>query len=327
MALRQRIQLHLWEDFHSRLVHSRFYSLNVDWKKLRPMIHKRIKNRAKDYPLRNMVPVAYDLLNAREVLKEGVSTLINIIPIKACKFCPEVYIGDTGHLIQTCHGYQRRTKNQVHRWTDGRLNDILVPVEAFHLHHMFQDIIKHDQRFDFDRVPAVLELCCQAGAEVPQEILYSSSHHRLDESNDGGAHAGCSSLLPQELKSVAQTTLEAWERLRLGVQKLLLVYPAKVCQYCSEVHIGPSGHKARLCGVFKFESWRGTHFWKKAEVDDLVPQKVVWHRRPQDPQVLLDNGRGFYGHAPAVVELCSQAGATVPSKYFCMMKVNGLHPS
>lgn len=49
------------------------------------MILKRIKERAKDYPVRCMVPITYDVLNAIELFIEGVSTLLNIIPIKACK--------------------------------------------------------------------------------------------------------------------------------------------------------------------------------------------------------------------------------------------------
>ena len=107
----------------------------------------------------------------------------------------------------------------------------------------------------------------------------------------------------------------------------LFVYPARVCERCSGVHIGPSGHKARVCGIFRHEGWRGAHRWKKAEVDDLIPPKVVWHRRPHDPQALVDSGRGFYGHALAVVELCMQASARVPNKYFCMMKLHGLAPN
>lgn len=195
------------------------------------------------------------------------------------------------------------------------MNDVFVPVESFHLENMFQGEIRHNQRFDFERVPAVLELCWQAGVEPSKEHL----HYKIPNNDLGNDEPVPSS----DIFTISTTTLKAWESLRMGVQKLLLVYPAKVCQHCSEVHIGPSGHKARLCGIFKFESWRRTHYWKKAEVDDLVPPKMVWHHRPQDPPVLIDDGRDYYGHAPAVVDLCIKGGAVAPPSYRCVMKVDG----
>lgn len=231
-----------------------------------------------------------------------------------------MFFGEKGHLIQTCRGFRRRSKNRVHEWISGSLDDILVPVEAFHLRKMFQPVIEHNQRFDFERVPAVVELCWQAGADPTDEDLHLSP--RNYDGVVGGVH-GVESLSPEDLTVIANGTLNAWETLRSGVQRLSLVYPVKVCEHCSEVHVGPSGHKARLCGVFKYESWRGTHFWKRAGVDDLIPQKIVWHQRPQDPLVLLDEGRGYYGHAPAVVDLCTKAGVAPPTKYFTMMKVLG----
>ncbi|CAN6277006.1 unnamed protein product [Urochloa humidicola] len=324
-SLGRRAGSYICSELCGAILNQRRYSSGrVDWKQLRPMILKRIKSRSKEYPIKRMIPVAQEVVRAREIVTEGVSTLLRVVPVHSCKFCPEVYIGATGHEMKTCHGFKRMIKDRPHKWVPGNLNDILVPVQAFHLNEMFQDEIKHDQRFDYPRVPAVLELCHQAGADIPDEILYRNE--QLSTTVRGNSQQPPAPILPDQLRYVGQRTIDAWESLRLGVTKLLLVYPSKVCEHCSEVHVGPSGHKARMCGVFKFEGWKGMHKWKKAGVDDLVPQKIVWHRRPHDPPVLVDGGKDYYGHAPAVIELCMQVGARVPPKYHCMMKTHGLAP-
>ncbi|KAL3626226.1 hypothetical protein CASFOL_029775 [Castilleja foliolosa] len=314
MNLRELKRLNL-EEIINRF---RYYSTkSLDLKKLRPMILKRIEERSKEYPVKGMLPVAHDVLQARTALYDGVSTLIHNIPVWSCKFCPEVFIGESGHLIQTCHGYHRHAKNKVHTWVKGNINDVIVPVETFHLQKMFQNVVKHHERFDHDRVPAIVELCLQAGAD-------SENHITLTPDNLENNTVNPEILSEDDLRSVAIRTLRAWEAVRSGVHKLLFVYPARVCKHCSEVHVGPSGHEARMCGVFKYDTWRGAHFWEKAKVDDLVPPKVVWIRRRQDPPVLVDKGREYYGRAPVVVDLCSKGGALVPSKYFCSMKMDGL---
>ena len=225
-------------------------------------------------------------------------------------------------MIRSCRGFKQLNKNQVHEWIKASLNDILVPVETFHLENLAQDVIMHHERFNHERVPVIVELCCQAGA-YPQDFDFRSSNCMSKATESAVEFSSCT-LSANELMTIGNRTLSAWEILREGVKKLLLVYHAKVCKYCSEVHVGPSGHKARLCGVFKCEHWRGNHFWQKASVDDLVPPKMVWCRRPQDPLVLLHEHRSYYGHLPAVVDLCSKAGAMPPAKYYCMMKIQGL---
>jgi hypothetical protein len=76
-------ELHLlgavWLGYESEAV------LFLDWKQLRPMILKRIKNRAKEYPIKRMIPVAEEVVKAREIVTKGVSTLLQVVPIHSCK--------------------------------------------------------------------------------------------------------------------------------------------------------------------------------------------------------------------------------------------------
>ena len=67
-------------------LNQRHYSTSrVDWKQLRPMILKRIKNRSKEYPIKRMIPVAEEVVRAREVVYEGVSRLLKVVLVQSCK--------------------------------------------------------------------------------------------------------------------------------------------------------------------------------------------------------------------------------------------------
>lgn len=85
MAFWRPVQHYLQGDLNCSLMHLRQYGSKVDWNKLRPMILKRIRNRAKDYPVMRMTPIAQDVLKSRETLAEGISTLLKFIPVKSCK--------------------------------------------------------------------------------------------------------------------------------------------------------------------------------------------------------------------------------------------------
>jgi hypothetical protein len=85
MALRKRSWQHVLGNFSGFVTHANFHSSKVDLRKLRPMILKRIESRAKDYPVRRMVPVAQEVLEARAVFFQGVSALLRLFPIMACK--------------------------------------------------------------------------------------------------------------------------------------------------------------------------------------------------------------------------------------------------
>ncbi|KAH6764918.1 hypothetical protein C2S52_013917 [Perilla frutescens var. hirtella] len=57
----------------------------LDLSKLKPMIMKRIEQRAKDYPVEPTLPMAREVVRARNTLYHGVSTLIHRISLLTCK--------------------------------------------------------------------------------------------------------------------------------------------------------------------------------------------------------------------------------------------------
>jgi hypothetical protein len=132
--------------------------------------------------------------------------------------------------------------------------------------------------------------------------------------------------LPQDdgevLSSLAVRTMEAWFAVRRGAGKLMSKYRVHVCGYCPELHVGPKGTKTCDCFAYKHQMRSGHHHWQEASIDDVVPPVYVWHLRDRCGPPLLTELRVFYGAAPAIVELCVQAGAPVPAQYKPMMRLD-----
>lgn len=106
-----------------------------------------------------------------------------------------------------------------------------------------------------------------------------------------------------------------------GASKLMEKYAVQTCGYCSEVQVGPKGHRVRNCQAFKHQMRDGQHAWQEATVDDLIHPVYVWHVRDGQRGELLVNGlKRYYGMLPAVVELFAQAGAYVGNHYAGVMR-------
>jgi hypothetical protein len=131
---------------------------------------------------------------------------------------------------------------------------------------------------------------------------------------------------PSNVKELAEKTLQAYRNVRQGIDQLMSKYTVKACGYCSEVHVGPWGHNVKLCGAFKHQ-WRdGKHGWQDAVVGEVIPSNYVWHVPDPSGPPLRSKLRSFYGKAPAVVELCVQAGADIPDEYQPMMRTDFVIP-
>lgn len=214
--------------------------------------------------------------------------------------------------------------------------------------------IKHETRFNYDRIPAVIELCIQAGVESPDYPLRRRTRPirmlgkkvidmggLIEEPELHSSHTSGSSIMEldtyriqdrysppaeSDVPKIAQQTVKAYEKVKRGVTKLMKKYTVKACGYCSEVHVGPWGHNAKLCGEFKHQ-WRdGKHGWQDATVDEMFPPNYVWHVEDPKGPPLKNALKRFYGKAPAVLEVCMQAGAQVPDKYRSMMRLDIVVP-
>ncbi|KAL0435887.1 UNVERIFIED_CONTAM: APO protein 3, mitochondrial [Sesamum radiatum] len=103
-------------------------------------------------------------------------------------------------------------------------------------------------------------------------------------------------------------------------------YAVQTCGYCSEVQVGPKGHRVRQCQAFKHQMRDGQHAWQEATIDDIAPPVYVWHvQDPQNP-LLIDALKRYYGKLPALVELFGQAGAEVGQNYWAMMREDVVVP-
>ncbi|KAL8168357.1 hypothetical protein V2J09_009856 [Rumex salicifolius] len=299
-----------------------------------------------------LIPLAHEVVDAWKDLIKGVAQLLHVIPVYACSECPEVHVAYAGHRIQDCEGPTSRKRKGYHSWIKGSITDVLIPIDSYHLYDPFGRRVKHDTRFDFDRIPAVIELCIQAGVDLPdfssrrrtrpirvmgKKIIdrggYFKDPPRPDTSSSSLTELdtqGASSRFPppdaSDIPQIAQETMEAYETVAMGVRRLMGKYSVKACGYCPEVHVGPWGHDAKLCGAFKHQ-WRdGKHGWQDAIVDEVFPPNYVWHVRDPKGPPLVGSLRTFYGKAPAIVELCMQAGAQVPRKYLPMMRLDIVLP-
>lgn len=307
-----------------------------------------------------LVPVAHETFKARVVLVKGVQTLLKTFPVKACRYCPEVHVGPSGHLIASCQGRDNGLRHGRHDWMDGGIQDVLPSMEVFHLSDRLGKVITHEDRFGIDRLPAVVELCIQAGVDVPGYPTKRRSKpvvrigkkpmdfDDLDSELSPGMwkprvempkkytdvafdsvrpHASdICSLDGEEFASVAARTLQAWNTTRKGARRLMAKYSVHVCGYCPELHVGPKGTKTKDCLAFKHQMRAGHHGWQDASFDDLIPPKYVWHLRDPCGPPLATELRVFYGVTPAVVELCVQAGAAVPERYRPMMRLDVVIP-
>lgn len=81
--------------------------------------------------------------------------------------CGEVHIGKFPHRIRTCN-VAGSLPTKEHSWELGGIEQVLPVVESFHLYDRLGRAVSHEERLQVDRIPAIVELCVQAGVDIPE---------------------------------------------------------------------------------------------------------------------------------------------------------------
>ncbi|KAJ7959870.1 APO protein [Quillaja saponaria] len=114
-----------------------------------------------------LVEVARRVYQARGSLLFGLSKLVQVIPVQRCRFCNEVHIGHVGHEIRTCTGPESGFRSATHVWRTGGVQDVISFPKCFHLYdRVGKPRVGHDERYTVPRIPAIVELCIQAGLDL-----------------------------------------------------------------------------------------------------------------------------------------------------------------
>ncbi|KAJ9140091.1 hypothetical protein P3X46_030778 [Hevea brasiliensis] len=114
-----------------------------------------------------LVEVAHQVYRARQSLLSGLAKLVKVIPVQRCRFCNEVHIGHVGHEIRTCVGPGSGSRSATHVWRRGGVRDVVFFPKCFHLYdRVGKPRVGHSERHSVPRIPAIVELCIQAGVNL-----------------------------------------------------------------------------------------------------------------------------------------------------------------
>ncbi|XP_057445548.1 APO protein 3, mitochondrial-like [Lotus japonicus] len=304
--------------------------------------------------VKQLIPIAHQVYAARSELLSSVSRLVKHIAIYTCNLCGDVHVGHPPHNIRTCN-VRGSPSSKEHSWVKGGIGHVLPLVESFHLYDRIGRAVSHNEMLEVDRIPAIVELCIQAGFDIPEyptrrrafpvycvagriidfekrfpkEISLGKDidacgfwcKKRLNEDTNSLAMHG------DDIQAIAVRGMKAWEKMCSGASKLMDTYAVQTCGYCPEVQVGPKGHRVRNCQAFKHQMRDGQHAWQEATINDLVPPVYVYHIGDQQSgKPLVHELKRYYGMLPAVVELFAQAGATAEKNYAHSMREDVVVP-
>lgn len=103
-----------------------------------------------------------------EVVKSGVVKLMRKYSVKACGYCSEVHIGPWGHNAKQCGAYKHDHRDGKHGWQPAVMDEVFPQNYVWHIQDPLGPPLRSALKRFYGRATAVVEVCMQAGAQVPE---------------------------------------------------------------------------------------------------------------------------------------------------------------
>lgn len=107
----------------------------------------------------------------------GAKKIMEKYSVKSCGYCPEVQVGPKGHKVRMCKASKHQSRNGLHAWQEATIDDLVGPNYVWHVQDQNRPALDNSLKRYYGKAPAVVELCVQGGASIPDQYR---SMMRLD---------------------------------------------------------------------------------------------------------------------------------------------------
>ncbi|KAL8160682.1 hypothetical protein V2J09_002219 [Rumex salicifolius] len=107
----------------------------------------------------------------------GTRKMMERYKVWTCGYCPEIQVGPKGHKVRMCKASKHQTRGGMHAWQEATVEGLVGPNYVWHVRDPRGPVLDNKLKRYYGKAPALVELCVQGGADVPDEYR---SMMRLD---------------------------------------------------------------------------------------------------------------------------------------------------
>ncbi|CAN8264731.1 unnamed protein product [Cochlearia groenlandica] len=126
---------------------------------------------------KSLKEVSIETMESWFEMVSGVKKLMERYKVWTCGYCPEIQVGPKGHKVRMCKARKHQMRDGMHAWQEATIDDVVGPNYVWHVRDPDSSALDNSLQRFYGKAPAIVELCVQGGAPVPDQY---KSMMRLD---------------------------------------------------------------------------------------------------------------------------------------------------